>query len=267
MICSKFGIHSKSIYKENAGRSFYKKSNDAQVLSQINAIISLRPTYGYKRVTAMVNKLRKSLDYPKVNRKRIYRVMKMNGLLLPKSFVTRTHVPTGKVMTLHSNTRWCSDCFEIKCFNGEKVYVSFVIDSCDREVISFIARMEPLLADDIEKLMIKSVKTRFKTFRTPRQIEFLSDRGSIYRATSVQAIARTLGLKSCYTAAYSPESNGMSEALVKTIKRDYVYNNDCYSAEVVMRMIKGWFKDYNEEAPHSALGMKSPKEYLLANQR
>jgi putative transposase len=142
-----------------------------------------------------------------------------------------------------------------------------VIDSCDREVISFIAKKEPLLADDIERLMIKSVKARFRCFKAPRQIEFLSDRGSIYRAASVQAIARTLGLKSCYTAAYSPESNGMSEALVKTIKRDYVYNNDCYSADVVLKMLNGWFKDYNEEAPHSALGMKSPKEYLLANQR
>jgi putative transposase len=267
MICSKFGIHPKSIYKDKAPRVFYKKSSDSQVLIQINAIISLRPTYGYKRVTAMVNKLRKSLGHNKVNKKRIYRIMKINGLLLPKSIVTRTHKPTGKVMTLHSNTRWCSDCFEIKCFNGEKVYVSFVIDSCDREVISFIAKKEPLLADDIERLMIKSVKARFRCFKAPRQIEFLSDRGSIYRAASVQAIARTLGLKSCYTAAYSPESNGMSEALVKTIKRDYVYNNDCYSADVVLKMLNGWFKDYNEEALHSALGMKSPKEYLLANQR
>jgi putative transposase len=101
MICSKFGIHPKSIYKDKAPRVFYKKSSDSQVLIQINAIISLRPTYGYKRVTAMVNKLRKSLGHNKVNKKRIYRIMKINGLLLPKSIVTRTHKPTGKVMTLH----------------------------------------------------------------------------------------------------------------------------------------------------------------------
>jgi putative transposase len=53
--------------------------------------------------------------------------MRMNGLLLLKSAVTRTYTPTGKVITLHSNARWCSDCFEIKCFNGEKVFVSFVV--------------------------------------------------------------------------------------------------------------------------------------------
>ncbi len=26
-------------------------------------------------------------------------------------------------------------------------------------------------------------------------------------------------------------------------------------------MLKGWFKDYNKEAPHSGLGMMSPLEY------
>jgi hypothetical protein len=98
MICSKFGIHPKSIYKDKGTRTFYKKSNDSQVLTQINAIISLRPTYGYKRVTAMVNKPRKSLGHNKVNKKRIYRIMKINGLLLPKSVVTRTHKPTGVIV-------------------------------------------------------------------------------------------------------------------------------------------------------------------------
>jgi putative transposase len=176
----------------------------------------------------------------------------------------RDHEPTGKVMTLFSNTRWCSDCFEIKCFNGEKVYVSFIIDSCDREVISFVAQSKPLLAENIQSLMIEAVENRFGEIKAPRQIEFLSDRGSIYRAYNVQNLARQLGLKSCLTAAYSPESNGMSESLVKTIKRDYVYVNDCDKAENVLSMIKNWFEDYNNQAPHSALGMKSPMEYRLA---
>ena len=38
----------------------------------------------------------------------------------------------------------------------------------------------------------------------------------------------------------------MSEASVKTIKRDYVYVSDCESAEVVLSMIDGWFEDYNK---------------------
>jgi len=234
---------------------------DQEILNQIKGIIKVRPTYGYKRVTAMVNKVRIANSIGKINKKRVYRIMKMNGLILPKTEIIRTHIPTGKIVTLHPNTRWCSDCFEIKCFNGEKVYVAFSLDTCDREVISFVAKSNPILADDIQSLMLDSIEKRFNKTKADRQIEWPTDRGAIYRAYNVQALGRQLNLKCCYTASYSPESNGMAEALVGTIKRDYVYVNDCYSAEEVLKMIPRWIKDYNEEAPHSALGMMSPKEY------
>ena len=70
-----------------------------------------------------------------------------------------------------------------------------------------------------------------------------------------------MGLRSCFTAPRSPQSNGMAEAFVKTIKRDYVYVSDCDNAQNVQRMLKKWIFDYNNEAPHSGLGMKSPVEY------
>ena len=240
---------------------FYKKHEDCEVLSEIKEVLEERPTYGYKRVTAMINKKRRKNDLKTYNKKRILRVMQMHGLAYPKSSVHRTHDGTGKVMTLHSNTRWCSDCFEIKCFNGEKVYVIFVLDTCDREVIGFIVKLVPILAVDVQSLMVECVEKRFNQTKAPRAIQFLTDRGSIYRAIETRLLGATLNLHCCFTMAYSPESNGMAEATVKTIKRDYVYVNDCVNAEAVIRMIPDWFKDYNEIAPHSALGMLSPIEY------
>jgi putative transposase len=240
---------------------FYKKPDDGFVLSEIQEILKVRPTYGYKRVTAMINKHRVKIGQNRLNKKRILRVMQMNGLVYPKEGVTRDHVATGKVMTLHSNTRWCSDCFEIKCFNGEKVYVVFALDTCDREVIEFIGKSEPILATDVQSLMIESVEKRFGTTRAPKTIQFLTDRGAIYRAKESKSIGQSLNLKSCFTMAYSPESNGMAEALVKTLKRDYVYASDCLDPETVLKMLPAWIKDYNENAPHSSLGMLSPIEY------
>jgi putative transposase len=264
-------IHPKSIYKKPLapeGRGFYKKESDQEILEQIKAIINLRPSYGYKRVTAMLNKERFLLGATKLNKKRIYRIMKINGLILPKNRIQRDHQSTGKVMTLFSNTRWCSDGFEIKCFNGEKVFVSFVLDTCDREVISFVASTEPLRSEHIQWIMMEAVEKRFgEALQAPRQIEFLTDRGAIYKAYNVQSLARQLNLKPCFTKAYSPESNGMAEALVNTIKRDYVYTNDCETAEKVLKMLPDWFHDYNNIAPHSALGMMSPVEYKLTKTR
>jgi putative transposase len=59
----------------------------------------------------------------------------------------------------------------------------------------------------------------------------------------------------------------MSEAFVNTLKRDYVYTNDCFDADTVLKMLPGWIEDYNNIAPHSGLGMQSPVEYRkLLNQ-
>lgn len=189
--------------------------------------------------------------------------MRINGLTLPKpSNIRENHEGTGKVMTLHSNTRWCSDAFEIKCFNGEKVYVAFSLDCCDREAIHFVATREPLTQSHIAELMIFSVDKRFPAGRAPRKIQWLSDRGSIYRAQLTRETARMINLEPCFTAAYSPSSNGVAEAFVGAMKRDYVYVNDCYDADSVLRMLPEWFEDYNTVAPHSALQMMSPREFI-----
>ena len=60
----------------------------------------------------MINRERITKGLKRVNRKRIYRIVDMNDLLEKKYPSRRKHEGTGKVMTLHSNTRWCSDAFE-----------------------------------------------------------------------------------------------------------------------------------------------------------
>lgn len=241
---------------------FYKKPEDETILEEIRSVIAVRATYGYRRVTTLVNRMRVSNGKEVINRKRVQRIMQMNGMSLPQSMPQSNREHSGKIMTLFSNLRWCSDGFEIRCFNGEKVFVGFVLDCCDREAFNYVVRKEPLIADDIEELMLRAVEARFGTsLKCSREVQWLSDRGSIYRAKSVLSLAKHLNLRSCFTRAYSPESNGMAEAFVKTLKRDYVYQADCDSAETVIKLLPEWFADYNNLAPHSALGMRSPIEY------
>ena len=44
-----------------------------------------------------------------------------------------------------------------------------------------------------------------------------------------------------------------------------MYNSDCETADIVLEMLYKWIKDYNENAPHSGLGMLSPMEYKKTN--
>lgn len=140
--------------------------------------------------------------------------------------------------------------------------VVFSLDCHDREVLSYRANSKGLTSDDVCSLMTQSIESRFGLdIKLPNEIQWLSDNGPQFTSKQTLQFAKDLGLLPCTTPAYSPESNGMAEAFVKTFKRDYVYVSSLESAEKVLAQIPEWFRDYNENAPHKGLKMKAPTEY------
>ena len=112
-------------------------------------------------------------------------------------------------------------------------------------------------------------RDRYTEFRTLPAIPscgagFLTCYGSPYIAKETQVFARQLGLKPCFTPIRSPQSNGISEAFVKTLKRDYVQVTPLPDTQTVLGLIGSWFEDYNTNHPHSGLKMRSPREFIAA---
>ena len=50
----------------------------------------------------------------------------------------------------------------------------------------------------------------------------------------------------------------------RRLLRDCLGDADLGDAETVLARLGGWIEDYNRQAPHSALGMRSPTEYRAA---
>ncbi|MGE0653418.1 MAG: IS3 family transposase [Alphaproteobacteria bacterium] len=200
------------------------------------------------------------------NHKRVFRIMRREGLLLtPHTGRRRGRVHDGKVVVMRSNLRWCSDAFEVTCWNGEIVRVVFAIDAHDREILAWHAITGGGISGSmVRDLMLEAVESRFGAIRAPQPVEWLSDNGSPYTAGETVAFANALGLVPCFTPVASPESNGIAEAFVKTFKRDYVRVNPLPDAASLLRQIAGWFLDYNENHPHSGLKMRSPREFIRA---
>jgi putative transposase len=111
------------------------RPDDEWLLRMIRAIVAERASYGYRRVTALLNRQLEAEGRPRVNHKRIYRIVRNNQLLLPRYSGRRKRSHDGVVITLKSNLRWCSDVFTIRCWNGEAVQVLFSLDCCDLEVM------------------------------------------------------------------------------------------------------------------------------------
>ncbi|RYZ82437.1 MAG: hypothetical protein EOP04_22035, partial [Proteobacteria bacterium] len=101
-VCRALGISRAAIYKSTRkiNMAFYRKADDEIYLPVIRQVIEKRPTYGYKRVKALANCVLRSSQRAEINRKRVYRLMKMHGLILPKSGEKRLNREgTGQLMT------------------------------------------------------------------------------------------------------------------------------------------------------------------------
>lgn len=260
VICRVLGIGRATSYRKERPRGRrYAKADDRVVTAQIREIIRTRATYGARRVHALVNR---TCDTT-YNRKRIQRVMELAGWTLPKNARRRTgRAHRGQIQRAVSNERWCSDGLEIACWNGEYLQLAFVLDCHDRECLAWVAVPRDLNAHDIQRLMRDAVQQRFgPAGRSDAPIQFLSDNGSIYTALDTICTAERFHLVPITTPKASPESNGMAEAFVNTLKRDYVSGADRSDADTVLDQIGAWIVDYNAIAPHSALGFRSPWQY------
>ena len=244
-------------------RGPYRKPEDEALLPTIREIVDARPSYGYRRITALVNRVLRSQGKPVVNAKRVLRIMRANGLTLaPHTALRPGRTHDGVVVALRSNVRWCSDHLELHCRDRSIVRVLFAIDACDREIIAWSATTGGVSGEMVRDLMVACVERRFGATRTSHPVEWLSDNGSAYIAKETAHTATALGLRLAFTPVRSPESNGISEAFAKTLKRDYARLAILPDAETVIRLLPGWFEDYNTVHPHSGLRMLSPREFL-----
>ena len=150
-------------------RRRYHKAQDAAVVPLITALVAARPTYGYRRITAILNRKLRAEGAEPVNHKRVYRIMQAQNLLLARHHAEQSdRAHNGKVVTMRSNLRWCSDGFEFACWNGEIVRGAFIIDSHDREIISWCAVANAgVTGSDVRDMMLAAVETRFGGYRAP----------------------------------------------------------------------------------------------------
>ena len=240
----------------------YRKAADAELLGALRQLVDQRPTYGYRRLTALLNRQRRAKDLPPVNGKRVFRILHAAGLTLQAHTARRpgrTH--DGTVVALRPDVRWCSDHLELRARDGAVVRVLFAIDACDREVIAWSATTTGVSGEMVRDLMVTCVERRFGTTKTSHPVEWLSDNGSAYTAKDTLDLATALGLRLAFTPPRSPESNGLAEAWVKTLKRDYARVTLLPDAQAALSLLPSWIDDYNTSHPHAGLRMLSPREY------
>jgi putative transposase len=89
------------------------------------------------------------------------------------------------------------------------------------EAIDWAASTGGYDSSTVQDVMLRSVEKRFGDRLPDTPVQWLTDNGSAYTAYETRRFAVELNLEPCTTAVSSPQSNGMAERFVKTMKEDY----------------------------------------------
>jgi transposase InsO family protein len=259
MVCRLLGVPRSSMYYSMYGPGRPIPDAEAPFKSALLDLAGEWPTYGYRRLTAMLRRL----GWP-VNGKRVRRWMaelKINGTPPPRGKRTTNsnhdfpRYP-NLVKTLeitHPEQVWVADITYIR-LRREFVYLAVLMDVYTRAIRGWH------LGRNLDYTLTLAALERALAAATP-EIHH-SDQGLQYAATGYASRLQKLGVQLSMAAVGEPRENGYAERLVRTIKEEEVYLADYRGFLDAHRHISRFLGDvYNVKRIHSSLDYLTPKEF------
>lgn len=231
---------------------------DETLAARIHELIQEHPTYGYRRIWALL----RFRDGLRVNRKKVQRIMQLRRWQCTQRQTTpRPRVRRIRSRVANSNERWAMDVTHINCGEDGWRHLVVVIDCHDREVVGWEFALRGR-AREAERALEAACIRRFGTLRPECEMPVIrSDNGLIFQSRRFREACRFYRLQQEYITPYTPEQNGLVERFFRSLKEECVWQHRFGSFEEAYREIAGWIRWYNRERPHQALGYLSPKQH------
>jgi putative transposase len=235
---------------------------EMELRDEMQKIALASPSYGYRRVTAELQ--RRNFD---VNHKRVLRLMREDNLLCVRrrAFVLTTdsrHAlpvypnlardiePTGV------NQLWVADITYIR-LREEFVYLSVVLDVYSRRVIGWA--LGKTLAGE---LTLSALRMALASRRPSAGLVHHSDRGVQYASHDYTALLQDHEVIISMSRKGNPYDNAACESFMKTLKYDEVHRNEYRDFDDALASISQFLEVvYNQQRLHSALGYPPPAEF------
>lgn len=228
------------------------------LVAQIKAVIAEFPTYGYRRVCAILRKR----EQRAINRKKVYRLMRQKRWLITQRETTpRPRVQKKRSRTEQSNERWAMDITHVDCGADGWGHLTAVIDCHDRELVGVEFALRGR-AQEAERALEMACLARFGTVRPNGATPVVrSDNGLVFQSRRFREACRFYRLTQEYITPYTPEQNGLIERFFRSFKEECVWQQAFTDFATARRAVLAWIGWYNAERPHQALGYLSPHEY------
>ena len=241
------------------GRAGHEAS---RLLRAIAAVIRRSPAWGVRKVWAFLRHVRGWI----VSRRRVWRLMKAHGLVLPTSGPERREAePHGRVVVPGSNRRWATDLTTQATVRDGVVAIVPVVDCGDRVALA-IEITKSQEAPAVLRPVQRALENVFGDPRgVPDGLELRSDHGPQYTGADAEALCRQWSVLHTFAPVARPTGNAVVERFIQTLKVELLWTRDWESIEELRSSIAEWVVRYNEERPHQALGWRTPAEQRALN--
>jgi transposase InsO family protein len=253
----------KALYYAGCSRQMYyyrhkerHVSPDPVVVDAAKKLALQRPSYGTRRMAVMLSR---ELGRP-VNRKQIQRVFHALNWIEPARKKPDIIRSKGKmVKASRPYELWEADMSYIWCGKDGWCYLFNVIDVFSREWVAYAFDTSAVKENAIQSVVnALAAKSGIDISRLTLRV----DNGPQYKSNAFIDSMKALGIRLEFIYRNTPEQNGHIESFHKTLKREYIWVNDFQNYQEAEMAISNAFIDYNQNRIHSALGYKTPYEFL-----
>jgi putative transposase len=227
---------------------------EERLVGRMLELVRQHPRWGYRRITVMLRR-----EGWRVNRKRVYRLWRQQGLKVPRQQRTKRRLGHSgnscvRRPAQHKDHVWTWDFLHDRTSDGRPLKWLTLIDEYTREC----------LALEVDRGMTaKAVKTVLAAVVQQRgaPVHIRSDNGSEFIAEAIRSWMTAAGLETLYIAPGSPWENGYAESFNSKV-RDELLNAEEFGSVLEAKVLaKEWRHEYNHVRPHSSLGYRTPAEF------
>jgi putative transposase len=227
-------------------------ADELELIEKVHRLAVRNSRYGYRRIAILLRR-----EGCKINKKRVHRIWKAEGLSLPLRRPRRRRVgATGEVVNKaeYPNHVWSYDFIEDRTEKGGKLRILAIIDEYTRECL--VIRIEPSIP---AHTVVEVLEWLFLTSGVPKYLR--SDNGPEFISRAVCAWLKENGCQTIFITPGSPWENGYIESFFDKL-RDECLNREVFrNGKEAQSIVENWRQEYNNYRPHSSLGYLAPSDF------
>lgn len=227
------------------------KEDEEALRADIIKLATRYGRYGTPRVTALLK-----LSGWRVNKKRVERIWRQEGLKVPKKQPKRGRLWLNdgscvRLRPMHQSHVWSYDFINDRTRDHRTLKMLTVIDEYTRECLAIIVQRK-INSDDV----LDCLSNLFLIYGIPEHIR--SDNGPEFTAKTVREWLERLGVRTAFIEPGSPWENGYNESFNGKLRDELLNREIFYNLKEAQVLVENWRKEYNTLRPHSSLGYRPP---------